>query len=79
MSILSQAMKMLPQHEDSYTDIDKEAIEDSGKIFYKFVDGEVSSQAMDLIAVSIPPETLEGLVSQRYKGHIQEKMHASHR
>lgn len=78
MSILSQAMKMLPRHEDSYTDIDKEAIEDSGKIFYKFVDGEVSSQAMDLIAVSIPPETLEGLVSQRYKGHIQEKIHASH-
>lgn len=77
MSIMSDAVAALPRHQDDYSAIDREVIDDPGKIHYKYVDGEVSDHAMELIAVSLQSHYFVPLVQQRYKGNLEES-NASH-
>lgn len=69
-AVLSEQHAKINIDTSSYTSKEKELIDDPDKIHYKFKDDEIREDVLKLVTSKIPLTTVEVVVSQYYKGHL---------
>lgn len=69
-AVLSEQHAKINIDTSSYTSKEKELIDDPDKIHYKFKDDEIREDVLKLVTSKIPLTTVETVVSQYYKGHL---------
>jgi hypothetical protein len=70
ISLVSAAHDALPLNTDSWSPIDKEVLDDSSKIHYKYHDDEVKPEVVALVTSKIPIYVVESFIQRYFTGVV---------